>query len=160
MIPIEKLAQRMGVATRRSRRNVPHIVLRAGDIDYSICWLRSRSKKRMVYRIFFPYMSSNQTRHDCFTEDEVIEFFNQRPMGVAEERNQKEKINPEHYTHVVTREDELGYEVWSCDYCGAHAGSIEIITHYDGCIRNDPEAIKNLERMVQENAEALMESEE
>ena len=80
MIPIQSLALRMGLTIRWSQRNVPHIVLRAGDTNYSICWLKSRSKKRCVYRIFSPYMSDNQTRTDFDTPEEVIEYFNKLPM--------------------------------------------------------------------------------
>lgn len=56
---------------RWSFRDVPHLLLELSNkITYSICYFG----KSKTWRIFYPYLGSNQQKKDFSSEEEVLKF--------------------------------------------------------------------------------------
>lgn len=74
---MSEVARRLNGEYRVSRRGVPHVLITRGGVTYSVCYF----KRSNLYRVFYPYGSSNQERRDFATLDDLTGFFDH--MGVT-----------------------------------------------------------------------------
>jgi len=94
---LEELNKELKGEYRISQRKVPYLLVQKGDVAHSVCYFGGRG----LFRVFFPFPGSNQTRLDFSNERSVVAYFNSNGKDYVVHSKPEEKLS--------TFERDLGY---------------------------------------------------
>jgi hypothetical protein len=80
---IKHAAERLKCAWRISNRGVPHLLVQIGSQQASVAWFGSTR----TWRVFYPYLGSNQQKQTCKTLHEVERYLQDLRNGTQGMRN-------------------------------------------------------------------------